>query len=157
MSWWKSADKSELACSAILVALGVSILADAWDWPYLTKDGPGPGFFPLWIGISIIGLSVAVAALHLYDVVRRSPVERPNWRGSARVLTGWAGLAVSIALMKPAGFILSFLLLVVFLVMVIFQRSFLAALTVGAGTSIGFWVVFVKLLQVQLPAGPWGF
>jgi hypothetical protein len=33
----------------------------------------------------------------------------------------------------------------------------MVALAVELGSSIGFWVLFVMLLEVQLPAGPWGF
>lgn len=154
---WKALNKSELVAAGLLIALGIMIVQQARRWVYLTPDGPGPGFFPLWIGYLMIVLAAVVGLRHVYAVWRRQPVERANWKGSARVLIGWAGLAISIALLKPLGFVLSFLLLVFFLVMVIFQRSFVAALSVGVGASLGFWLLFVKLLQVQLPAGPLGF
>lgn len=140
-----------------LIALGVFIVTEAWDWPYLSKDGPGPGFFPIWTGICIIGLAAALVALQIYGAIKKSAVEATNWKGSGRVLGGWAGLMVSIALLKPAGFIVSFLLLVAFLVMGVFRRRLVTALAVGLGSSVGFWLLFVKLLDVQLPAGPWGF
>jgi len=80
-----------------------------------------------------------------------------DWSRARPALLGWCGLAVSIALLEPAGFVASFLLLTLFLVKVIYGRSFATALAVGAGASAAFWVLFAKLLQVQLPAGPWGF
>lgn len=153
----KNLNKSELVAAGLLLALGISIVVQAWNWTYLTKDGPGPGFFPLWTGIGITLLSAGVAVLHVYAVIRQRPVERTIWDGSVRVLAGWAGLALSIALLKPAGFFVSFLLLVLFLVTVIFNRGFVAALAVGLGASAGFWLLFSKLLKVQLPTGPWGF
>jgi putative tricarboxylic transport membrane protein len=154
---WKALNKSELVAAGLLIALGIMIVQQARGWVYLTPDGPGPGFFPLWIGGFIIVLAAVVALRHLHAVYRGRPVERANWKGAVQVLVGWAGVAVSIALLMPLGFTLSFLLLVFFMVMVIFRRSFVAALSVGTGAALAFWLLFVKLLQVQLPAGPWGF
>ncbi|KPK19502.1 MAG: hypothetical protein AMJ67_05250 [Betaproteobacteria bacterium SG8_41] len=140
-----------------MIGLGGFIMIHAWDWPYLTADGPGPGFFPLWIGICITALASVLVVLQLVHAAGQSPVAATKWSGAGRVLAGWAGLMVCIALLEPAGFVASFLLLAVFLVMVIFRRGFLPALILGASASAGFWVLFVKLLKVQLPAGPWGF
>ena len=152
-----SVDKSELACSVILIALGAFVVYQSLAWEYMTRDGPGPGFFPLWIGLALVALSVLYLALMAYDMVRGEPVPRTSWSGTGRGLAGWAAFMVAAALLKPAGFIASFPLLAVFLVRAIFGRRFLTAIAVGAGSALGFWVLFVKLLGVRLPAGPWGF
>lgn len=157
MDRWRNLNKSELIAAALLFALGLSIIFQSLAWTYLTPDGPGPGFFPLWAGIGIAVLSAGVAFFHIYAVFNEQPVERTNWDGSARVLAGWAGLAVAIALLKPAGFVVSFFLLTLFLVFFVFRRRFITALAVGIGSCAGFWLVFEKLLDVQLPIGPWGF
>ncbi len=157
MEVWRSLNKSELVAAFLLIALGAFVLRQALDWPYLTADGPGPGFFPLWIGICIIALAAVLVVVQVVHAVGRSPIPAVKWSGSGRVLLGWVGLMISIALLQPAGFVVSFLLLTMFLVMAIFRRRFLAALTLGVAASAGFWLLFVKLLQVQLPAGPWGF
>ncbi len=154
---WRSLNKSDLVAAMLLIALGVYVVVEAAAWPYLTKDGPGPGFFPLWTGICIVALAAFLVALQMRQALRGEAVEKTRWAGSGRVLAGWAGLMVCVALLKPAGFTVSFLLLTLFLVMGVFRRSLTAALAVGLGSSIGFWFLFVKLLKVQLPAGPWGF
>lgn len=154
---WGSLNKSELVTAFLLIGLGGFVLMQAWDWPYLTADGPGPGFFPVWIGICIIALAALLVALQLVHALGQSPVVATKWSGTGRVLTGWVGLIVCIALLEPAGFVASFLLLTMFLVIVIFRRRFLPALILGVSASAGFWVLFVKVLKVQLPAGPWGF
>jgi putative tricarboxylic transport membrane protein len=146
-----------LVTALLLAALGTYIVAEASQWPYLSKDGPGPGFFPLWTGILIIALAGVQTVLVAVQATKGEVPDATHWKGSGRVIVGWAGLMISIALLKWAGFIASFLLLCLFLVMGIFHRSFVAAMAVGLGSSIAFWVLFAKLLQVQLPAGPWGF
>jgi putative tricarboxylic transport membrane protein len=150
-------NKSELVAAGLLIALGMVIVWQAKGWVYLTTDGPGPGFFPMWTGGAIIVLAAVVALRHCYDVLKQLPVEKTNWKGASRVFLAWSGLTISIILLGPLGFVASFLLLVLFFVMVIYRKSLLAALSVGVGAALGFWVLFVVLLQVQLPAGPWGF
>jgi len=157
MNLWKAVNKSELVAAGLLVALGILIVTHANSWVYLTTAGPGPGFFPFWTGIAIIVLAILTAGKHLLEVLRRQRVEQIKWTGNGRVLLGWFALAVSIALLKPAGFVVSYLLLTLFLVKVIYGRSFVSALSVGVGSAAGFWLLFAKFLQVQLPAGPWGF
>ena len=154
---WRSLNKSELVAAFLLIALGAFVLRQAWGWPYLTADGPGPGFFPVWIGICMIALATLLVVVQLVHAFGRSPVAATNWSGAGRVLAGWAGLMIAIALLKPAGFVASFLLLTMYLVMVIFRRRFLPALILGVAASAGFWLLFVMLLKVQLPVGPWGF
>jgi len=157
VSGWRSLDKSELVGALVLMAFGAYIVVEAWGWPYLTKDGPGPGFFPLWIGISMVGLSAALVALQLVDIKRGRPIHRNSWKDTGPVLAGCLALIVTAALLKPAGFVVSYVLLTIFLVRAVFRESWTAALTVALVSAAGFWVLFVKLLRVQLPAGPWGF
>lgn len=157
MSGQRAIDKSELAGAGVLAALGAFVAWQAWDWPYLTPDGPGPGFFPLWIGAILVVLSLVLAGRELRTAVRGRPFETVAWDGAGSVLSGWAALVVSIALLEPAGFVASFALLALFLVRVTFRRPLKQAVAVALGSAVAFWIVFAGLLQVRLPAGPWGF
>lgn len=157
MDLWKSVDKSEVACSAIFIALGLFVINESIAWEYMTRDGPGPGFFPLWIGLAIVVLSALYLVSHAYDIVRRQPVHRTNWAGTSSVVAGWAAFMIVVALIKPLGFIAALVLMVLIFVRVIYRRSFTAAIAVALGCAFSFWLVFVKLLNLRLPAGPWGF
>ena len=59
-----------------LAALGGYIVVQARGWDYLTDDGPGPGFFPLWYGVGILACS-----LYLVLFGKDSP---SDWRGAGR-------------------------------------------------------------------------
>jgi len=154
---WKTLDKSELVTALLLVALGTYIVAAAWEWPYMTADGPGPGFFPLWIGILLVVLSALLIALQVAEAFGGKPVARTGWTGTRPALLGWGALVVAAALLEPAGFVASYLLLSTVLLRVIFRRSWTSTAVVGVISTAGFWGLFVKLLEVRLPAGPWGF
>ena len=154
---WKSVDKSEAAASAILIALGLFVIQQSIGWEYMTRDGPGPGFFPIWIGIALVVLPVLYMASHVYDLKRGEPVHRTSWSGAGIILLSWAAFMLIVALIKPIGFIGALIVMVVIYVRLIYGRSLLAAATVAAGSALGFWVLFVKLLNLRLPVGPWGF
>ena len=40
-----------------LAALGSFIVNEARQWDYMTPEGPGAGFFPMWYGIAMVLLS----------------------------------------------------------------------------------------------------
>ena len=138
-----------------LAALGSYIIIQAWQWEYLGPDGPGAGFFPLWYGVAILGLSVFLIVSHL----RRGP-ERGNptdWTRLGRALSTWFSLAVSVALFKPLGFVISFALLTYFIVAVMYRRPLKTAALVAVATAAGFYLVFDRALSVPLPVGILGF
>jgi len=157
MKAFKLLDRSELIAAGLLIVLGILVVWGSLQWPYMTKDGPGPAFFPIWIGIALIGLSVALITMQLGTAAHGRAAEKTNWAGARQGLLGWAALVVATALLEPAGFVASFILLSVFLIRFNFQRSWREAMVVSLVSTAAFWILFVKLLEVRLPAGPWGF
>lgn len=154
---WKKLDRSELAASILVIALGAFVTWHAAAWDYMTPDGPGPGFFPIWIGGALIVLPIVLVGAQLFDIRRGLAAAKINWEGAPRVLAGWAAFVAAAALLKPAGFTVTLALLCAFYVRVIYQCSWVTVLAVSLGSAAGFWIVFVKLLGLQMPAGPWGF
>jgi putative tricarboxylic transport membrane protein len=148
---------AELASSALIAALGVYIVLQARAWVYMTTDGPGPGFFPWWIGAALLVLAVLNSALHVRDALRGRALQSPQWKGSGRVFVGWLAFMVAAALLKPLGFVVTLALLVLFLVVAVFRRPLAPAIALALGSALGFWLLFSYVLEVQLPAGPWGF
>ena len=139
-----------------MAGLGIFIVVEARGWEYLGADGPGPGFFPLWYGVCMVALSVLLLVTSL--VQRTSVPDTPvNWREVGRTLATWAAFTGCIALLKVLGFLLSFGLLALFVVAVMYRRPLKMALAVAAGTALGFYLVFPLALNVSLPVGVLGF
>jgi putative tricarboxylic transport membrane protein len=138
-----------------LAALGTYIIVEALQWDYVTPEGPGPGFFPLWYGIAMLALS---AALVVSELRRRSArATAINWTPVGRALSTWLALAASVALLKPLGFLVSFALLTYFIVAVMYRRPLKTAALVAAASAAGFFLVFRVALDVSLPVGVLGF
>lgn len=140
------AGNADLWSGLALAALAGYIIVQASGWDYMGSDGPGPGFFPLWYGIAMLALSVALV---ITSVLRGS--ERVDWRGAGRALTVWLVLALSVAAFKLVGFVIGFAALSFFMVAVMYRRPLPVAAAVAAGLAAGFYVLFPLLLGVNLP------
>ena len=138
-----------------LAALGAYIVIQARQWEYLGPEGPGAGFFPLWYGIAILGLSVLLIVSHLRRGSARG--NAIDWTKLGRALSTWFALAVSVALFKPLGFVVSFALLTYFIVAVMYRRPLATAALVAVASAGGFYLVFDLALGVPLPVGVLGF
>jgi putative tricarboxylic transport membrane protein len=138
-----------------LALLGITIVAQAWQWDYLGPEGPGPGFFPVWYGIAMLALSALLVASHL----RRVPVHASavTWPRVGRALSTWLALAIAVALFDALGFVVSFALLTYFIVAVLYRKPLRTALIAAAASGAGFYVVFDLALGLSLPAGILGF
>ena len=53
----------DVISGGLLAALGSYIVLEARAWTYSGPEGPGPGFFPIWYGILMIGLSLGAFGL----------------------------------------------------------------------------------------------
>jgi putative tricarboxylic transport membrane protein len=145
----------DLWSGVALAALGIYIVIQARQWEYLGPDGPGPGFFPLWYGVAMLGLSALLIVSNLRrESARGNAIE---WGKVGRALSTWFALAVSVALFKPLGFVISFALLTYFIVAVMYRRPLKTAALTAVASAAGFYLVFDRALGVPLPAGVLGF
>jgi len=146
----------DLVSGAVLAGVGVFIIVEARGWEYLGPDGPGPGFFPLWYGIAMVGLSLLLVAMS-FAGRGAEPDKAVNWREVGRALLAWAGLALCVGLLKILGFLLAFGLFTLFLVAVMYRRSLGTAVAVSVGVCLSFYLLFPLALNVALPVGKLGF
>jgi putative tricarboxylic transport membrane protein len=151
----RARNTGDLWSGLALAALAIYIMVQAFQWEYVTSDGPGPGFFPMWYGIAML----ALAAVLVFSQLRRrtavgAAIDR---KPLGRALSTWLALAASVALFKPLGFYVSFALLTGFIVAVMYRRPAKIAALVALASSGGFFLVFQLALGVALPVGVLGF
>lgn len=139
------ANNADLWSGLALGGLGVYIITQAARWEYLGSDGPGPGFFPLWYGIAMTGLSLALMAFSLRNQ------EAVDWSGAGRAFATWGAVALAVAALKWAGFLVCFAALTFFIVAVMYRRPLRLAATVAVALTAGFYLVFALALGVKLP------
>src|SRR5688572_17410150 len=127
---------------------------DARNWTYYGEDGPGPAFFPSWYGVALVALSL----LLIVTAIRKgSETEAIEWPAVGRALGAWLAFAVCAGLMGWLGFLVSFAILTIFVVAIVFRQSLVKALVIAVCASAGFYLVFPFALSVPLPTGVFGF
>ena len=156
--------KAERVVAALCVLLGLAIVWQAWGMEYLTSIGPGPGFFPLWLGLFLTALSVA----WLLSVVWRSTDahERrflPERRGLRRILLVMGAIiAVGLAL-EFIGFQLAMFAFVAVVLTALGWRGWGLTAVLASMLSFGVYHAFTRWLDVTLPQASieflrrWGF
>ncbi len=152
----KSFKTADLWSGLVLAALGIFIVMEARQWDFLTSDGPGPGFFPVWYGIAMVVLSVALVISSVLRSVSRAD-GAVNWHETGRALSVWLALVVSVAVLKLIGFAISFAALTFFIVAVMYRRPLQVAASVAVTSAAGFYLLFAVALGVPVPTGILGF
>jgi hypothetical protein len=131
--------KGDAACGVALAIVGGAVIWLSRATPLGSAGQPGPGFMPMALSAGLIVLGIGCAA-------RTGLAET----GALAVV---AGLASAILLLEPVGFLPVSMLFLTFLFKVLGKDSWLACAAQGATIGGGSWLVFDKLLGVQLPAG----
>jgi putative tricarboxylic transport membrane protein len=144
-------DKGNLISGACLAAFGLYVISVAAKLPYVSEVGPGPGFFPLWLGIGLMIFAGYLMLSSLSALKKESPSDSSPWQARGRALAGWFGLMLAIALLGWIGF------LTMFLIVALDRRPLLLSAAVAIGLAVGFHFLFVMALDVSLPVGRWGF
>ena len=150
-------DKGNLAAGGVLAAFGAYVISVAVKLPYVSEVGPGPGFFPLWLGIGLVLFAAALMFTAFTSAAAATESQTQSWRMTMRSLSGWVAVMAAIALLGTIGFALSFIILTVFFIVALERRPVLLALGVGIALAVVFQLIFVAALDVSLPKAVWGF
>ena len=137
-----------------LLAICVLFSYESWQLSLSDTLGPGPGFFPFWLGV--LGAILAVALLvqlHLNRVDVGAAALEFDRAGVRSVILVVVARAAGSALLEIAGFRVSMFLLLGYLLLILGVRSRLAIAVFAALGSFGVFHVFFHLLRVPLPMG----
>jgi hypothetical protein len=145
-----SARRGGIVVAAVLAGVG---LLFAWQASLLDFGGldlPGPGFFPLVLGVLVFAFAVLIAIEGLRGSGEGETVEL----GHRDVLIVLAALVAVAALFDPLGAYLSLGLFGAVLLVVLARVSVPLAIASAAVAMIACWYFFQVLLGLQLPRGP---
>jgi putative tricarboxylic transport membrane protein len=139
------------------IGLGLScwLILESLKFDYMTTYTPGPGFHPLWLGVCLGLLSLALLA----DTFRRKGSLK---NAEKRLPEGKSLLRVGLILLFTAGFALSMtmlgfiltVILFVFLVLFVLERySVFKSILYSCIMSGAIFLIFRYWLNVALPKG----
>jgi putative tricarboxylic transport membrane protein len=141
---------------SVIFWLGVGVLLSLWSLSYNigTPTQPGPGFYPLGLGILLIFFS-----LILLGQTIRSP-KAAKKISPFSVSGGWKRVAYTVLILlllaflfERIGYLITFFLLIMLLMVGAGRQSWKRILLVAFFSALGVYLVFVLLLQQPLPRG----
>ena len=146
---------------AVLVCLcAVFAAATGIAYTYSLKDdlGPGAGFFPFWLGLIGVVLSLALLAQSWRgrSIGDEADAQWPDRPGALRAVALLGSLVVSALLLAPVGFRLTAFVVTAALLVALGVRRPVVILVFALAASFGLFHVFYYWLKVPLPVGPFG-
>jgi len=140
----------ELVLAAFFAALGLLWVGAAIRMPLWEGFAPQSGFMPLWYGVVLVGLTLAVV-VNLFrqgEGKAEEPIGKP--------ILVLAVFAAGIAGLEPMGFGPAVFLMLLFMFALIERLPIIPSVLVAATTTAVLFLIFKTWLKVTLPAGPLG-
>lgn len=146
--------KKDILSSLFWLAMGFGVCYGGYDLELGTLRDPGSGFMFFWVGVIMIGLSLAV----LVKAIRMKPDQKGVGllRGEvrwAKILSVLAALVLYAYVFTYLGFILSTVLLLLFLFKAVEPQKWSWAVMGAVISTLTAYGVFQLWLGSQLPRG----
>lgn len=141
--------KGDAACGVAMSIVGGAVIWLSRATPLGSAGQPGPGFMPMALSAGLVALGIGCT---VRAWIARAGSARTDFAETG-ALAVVAGLAAAILLLEPVGFLPVSILFLAFLFKVLGKDSWIACAAQGVAIGGGSWLVFDKLLGVQLPAG----
>lgn len=147
--------KGWLAASLSFLVLSIFVFIKSFDYPYIDRLGPGPGFFPLW-------LSLITGTLSIFLIIQTSRGKEkidysarllPKTDGARRIITIFGFLVASLVFFEILGFRLTLLPFLFFLPLALGARNWVVAIIFSLAGSFGVFHIFYYWLKLPLPIG----
>lgn len=137
------------------VALMVSIgyLIESLSMPQGTLESPGPGMFPVGVGVISIIVALLVIAEGAIGTGTRGSLDLPTGFERRQVLVFMGTLIGFILILPLAGQYVAASLYVVSTLRFLGRLSWARSVIVGALVGIGVSFLFSEVLEIPLPAG----
>ena len=136
------------------IALGTYVLYEGSKMPADHIMKIGPAFFPDALAI---GLIIFSAILIIYALLGRTKGQSDaislKDKGIQRALVSLAAIVAYSLLFIPLGYPIATILLVGGIMVLLGIRDLKLIITVSLSTTLGVWLIFAKLLMLEMPMG----
>jgi len=148
----------DIISSLIWILLGALFTVGGLQQGLMRRGVPGPGFLPFLSGVALVLVSLFVllpALVQARETARRAFFpERESFRKVAIALAALFGFGIA---MEYLGYLITTFLFMLVLGQIIERRGWGGVLALASGTAVISYLLFVVLLEVQLPKGVLGF
>jgi putative tricarboxylic transport membrane protein len=146
--------RDDAITAIVLLAFSGYLIIESLSMPIKSEYAPGPGMFPLGLGILLAILSLALLWDGLNPRKQDKASKLQNKRGlmaSGLLMLGLVGYAL---LIRPLGYIITTFLLVLYLMGFVARDNVKTTVLTAAGVTLLLFLIFTVALGVHLPKGP---
>lgn len=143
-------NRSDIIGSLVLILVGIGVVVESIRLQIGTPLMPQPGFFPFLGGFLLIGLSIV---LLVQGWMGRSEQKQEAFGELRRPVILIVSMSVYTALLDPVGYVLPTIAISVLILRVLGVTSWKVLILAGVGLSVGTYVLFGRLLGIDLPQG----
>ncbi len=153
-----SLKRDQIGCALFLLFFGIFICWEARGLDVGRVVKPGPGFFPFWLGMALIIVSLALLSPFGRKKIAPSTSSQARWKGLhwEKVLYSMVALLLYALFLETLGYILATFLLLFFFFRVVEPQKWVVVFLGSVITSFITYFLFKVWLQGQLPTGLWG-
>ena len=147
--------RRDIISSIFWLALGMGICYGGYNLEVGSLNDPGSGFMFFWVGIFMIALSVGILFRAIKETAVPGELKRVFWTEIRlmKIISVLAALVLYAYLFTFLGFILSTVLLLIFLFKVVEPQTWTKAILGAVISSLTAYAVFHLWLGSQLPLG----
>jgi putative tricarboxylic transport membrane protein len=146
-------NRGDIIGSVVLILIGIGVVIGSIRLHVGTPLMPQPGFFPFLGGFLLIGLSLVLLVqgwLGRNEAPRQPREAFGEWR---RPLILVVSMSVYTAVLEWLGYVLPTIALSVVILRVLGVTSWKVLILASVGLSVGTYVLFGRILGIDLPAG----
>jgi len=146
-------NRTDIIGSVLLIFIGIGVVIESLRLQLGTPLMPQPGFFPFLGGSLLIGLSIILLIQGWLQRDNSSPQPRKVAGGLRKPVILIVGLSVYTAALSSLGYVLPTIILVAVILRVLGVTAWKVLVLASLGLSVGAYVLFGRILGIDLPTG----
>lgn len=141
--------------SLLFLAMSIYVMTEAQKLTYLTPLGPGAGFFPFWLGLTMAVLTIVWFAQVTFKTV--DPIVLPDRSGVVRIVSLLVALILFTTLLNTLGFQVTMFIFLTVILFALGRQNIFVTFAIAFAGSFGVYYIFHNWLHVYLPLSSVGF
>jgi uncharacterized membrane protein YidH (DUF202 family) len=146
-------NRTDIIGSVLLIFIGIGVVIESIRLQLGTPLMPLPGFFPFLGGSLLIGLSIILLVQGWLRHNKSTRQPRKVAGGLRKPVILIVSLSVYTAVLSSLGYILPTIILVTVILRVLGVTSWKVLVLASLGMSVGAYLLFCRVLGIDLPAG----
>ncbi len=135
------------------MVVGVFVITESRDLPYKDEFGPGPGFFPFWLGLAVSLLGVGLLVHATFHREEEESISFSGKHAALQMFVVMASFFAFVFLIAKTGFYLAAGLFFLVLLWAVEKKGWKFSLAVAILAALAVWGIFGVALKIELPRG----